>query len=163
MSNYGAAGSFWAAESWCVPMTNAGVKLSDKTQGLLMSEMTETQIEDWQNTLGVFTKWDRKLPGFGVRRQTENGCTSYIMKLRVCGKQKLITLGRVGILTLPEARAQAVGLLRQNYKDNLYWPVSNREPPHLTLYRIEKLVRDRIIDELADNELKFFGKETTDS
>ena len=118
MSNYGAAGSFWEAESWCVPTTNAGVKLSNKTQGLLMREMTETQIEDWQNTLGVFTKWDRKLPGFGVRRQTENGCTSYIMKLRICGKQKLITLGRVGILTLPEARAQAAKILRKNYLEN---------------------------------------------
>ena len=84
-----------------------------------MSEMTETQIEDWQNTLGVFTKWDRKLPGFGVRRQTENGCTSYIMKLRVRGKQKLITLGRVGILTLPEARAQAARILRKNYLENV--------------------------------------------
>ena len=96
-------------------MIGAGEKLLNrgkKTQGLLMREMTKTQIEGWQSEPGAFTHWDGGLPGFGVRRQTANGSTSFILKLRIDGKQKTITLGRVGILTVSEARAQAKEFLK---------------------------------------------------
>jgi integrase len=53
--------------------------------------------------------WDEKLPGFGARRQTN--AVSYVLKYRVAGVQRFVTLGRHGVVTPEEARRKARQLL----------------------------------------------------
>jgi integrase len=53
--------------------------------------------------------WDSKLPGFGARRQLN--AVSYILKFRLHGLQRFVTLGRHGILTPDEARRKAKRML----------------------------------------------------
>ena len=87
----------------------------------MISQITQAKLHNLQSKSDIFTAWDGRIPGFGVRRQTEGGSISFILKLRINGKQKIITLGRVGILKLSEARDQAVALLRENLRDNLIY------------------------------------------
>jgi integrase len=54
--------------------------------------------------------WDLDLPGFGVRRQKQ--CASYILKTRVHGRQRWMTIGRHGAPWTPQlARRQARRLM----------------------------------------------------
>src|SRR5215831_11463597 len=53
--------------------------------------------------------WDDNVPCFGARRQTNS--VSYIVKYRHLGKQRLVTLGRHGVLTPDQARRRARELL----------------------------------------------------
>ena len=54
--------------------------------------------------------WDDKVIGFGARRQKK--CVSYIVKTRVNGRQKLITIGKHGAPWTPEtARKEALKIL----------------------------------------------------
>jgi integrase len=53
--------------------------------------------------------WDEKLPGFGARRQRD--AVSYVLKYRVQGVQRYVTLGRNGPLTPDEARKKAKRML----------------------------------------------------
>jgi integrase len=55
--------------------------------------------------------WDSKLPGFGARRQLN--AVSYILKFRLHGLQRFVTLGRHGILTPDEARRKAKAMIGQ--------------------------------------------------
>ena len=58
------------------------------------------------------TIWDTSLKGFGVRRRTENGSATFILKSRINGKQVEITIGRYGNPWTPKtARDRAMGLL----------------------------------------------------
>ena len=50
--------------------------------------------------------WDQAIIGFGVRTQTTTS-PRYIVKATLNGRQKLITIGRHGALTLEQARKQA--------------------------------------------------------
>ncbi len=67
--------------------------------------------------------WDEVIIGFGVRTQTTTS-PRYIVKATLNGRQKLITIGRHGALTLEQARIQAKQLLGElaQGKD----PVSDR-------------------------------------
>lgn len=51
--------------------------------------------------------WDRAVRGFGVRVYP-NGEKSYVFSYRHEGRKRLITLGRVGEVTLDQARAEAL-------------------------------------------------------
>jgi integrase len=53
--------------------------------------------------------WDNKLPGFGARRQRD--AVAYVVKYRVNGKQRFVTLGRHGALTPDAARRKAKQIL----------------------------------------------------
>ncbi len=55
--------------------------------------------------------WDEKLSGFGARKQTSNGNTSFFVKTRLNGRQKLITIGKYGVWTIQGARKEAIRLL----------------------------------------------------
>tara|TARA_R110002049_G_scaffold97476_1_gene237582 strand:- start:42 stop:305 length:264 start_codon:yes stop_codon:yes gene_type:complete len=55
--------------------------------------------------------WDQQIPGFGARKQTANGVTAFIVKTRVNGRQKLVTLGRYPVLDIDTAREQARRIL----------------------------------------------------
>jgi len=58
--------------------------------------------------------WDSDLKGYGVRI-TPSGVLSFIARFRVgggrAGKQRVMTLGRVGVMTYKEARAEARDVL----------------------------------------------------
>jgi len=75
-----------------------------------MIVMTNRTIEALQ---AGQTAWDKEVAGFGARKQTAAGKVSFILKTRVNGEQKLLTLGKFGILTIDAARKQALGLLRE--------------------------------------------------
>src|SRR5271166_4725186 len=53
--------------------------------------------------------WDTALRGFGVRRQTRDAF--YLVRYRIFGRQRFVTLGRHGALTPDQARRQAKELL----------------------------------------------------
>jgi integrase len=53
--------------------------------------------------------WDDKVIGFGARRQLN--AVAYVIKYRVHGKQRFVTLGRHGVLTPDQARREAKRLL----------------------------------------------------
>ena len=55
--------------------------------------------------------WDTELSRFGVRRRDTS--TSYVVKVRIGGRQRWITLGKHGPLTPPEARAKARFMLAE--------------------------------------------------
>ena len=55
--------------------------------------------------------WDEKLQGFGARKQSANTGISFILKTRIDGRQRTITIGRYGVLTIQAARAEALRLL----------------------------------------------------
>lgn len=66
---------------------------------------------DWQ------VLWDTRTPGLGVR-VTKSGAKTYVYRYRFCGRQRLISLGKVSLYTGPkEARERADGLERQIKKD----------------------------------------------
>jgi integrase len=58
--------------------------------------------------LGQLDYWDSKLPGFGLR-VSQGGSKTFILKRR----NARITLGRLGVLTLAEARTEAKRLLAE--------------------------------------------------
>jgi hypothetical protein len=49
--------------------------------------------------------WDSELSRFGARRR--NSSTTYVLKVRIAGRQRWITLGKHGPLTSAEARTRA--------------------------------------------------------
>ncbi len=59
---------------------------------------------------GYAIHWDDTLPGFGVR-MTANGIKAFILQRRIKGREKRITLGRYGALTVEQARKEATKLL----------------------------------------------------
>jgi integrase len=58
---------------------------------------------------GYQLHWDEKLAGFGVR-VTPAGTKSFIFQKRINGREKRITIGRYGQLTVEQARREAVKL-----------------------------------------------------
>ena len=78
--------------------------------------------------------WDASLPGFGVRTRAKAE-PRYVVKTVLDGRQKLITIGRHGILTLEQARQAARRILGEVASGND--PVAKRrkkrEEAQLTL------------------------------
>lgn len=52
--------------------------------------------------------WDEKLRGFGARKQSAKGRISFILRTRIAGRQRTITIGRYGVLTIHAAPAEAL-------------------------------------------------------
>ena len=83
--------------------------------------------------------WDQAIIGFGVRTQTTTS-PRYIVKATLNGRQKLITIGRHGALTLEQARKQAkqtLGEVAQG-KDPVSERRAAREAALLTLNALLK-------------------------
>ena len=59
---------------------------------------------------GYTLHWDGELKGFGVR-VTARGIKTFILQRRVHGKERRITIGRLGPLTAEQARLEATKLL----------------------------------------------------
>ncbi|NPU99335.1 MAG: tyrosine-type recombinase/integrase [Candidatus Omnitrophica bacterium] len=59
---------------------------------------------------GFYALWDGQLRGFGLRI-TPSGTKSFIVFYRTGGKQRIITIGRFGVLTVDQARKRAQEIL----------------------------------------------------
>ena len=69
-------------------------------------KLTEAKIKALAARSKKYVAWDTEAPGFGVRVYP-GGAKAYILTYRVGGRKKLITLARVGELTLVDARSRA--------------------------------------------------------
>lgn len=77
------------------------------------------------------TIWDSELRGFGARRQKRD--VSLVLKCTVQGRQRFITLGRHGVLTVEEARAKAKALVGQIAAGADPSPSDDARPTHLSV------------------------------
>lgn len=74
-------------------------------------KLTKTVVERLGAPAQGYTlHWDGELRGFGVR-VTAHGVKTFILQRRVNGKDRRITIGRLGPLTAVEARREATKLL----------------------------------------------------
>ncbi len=89
--------------------------------------------------------WDDSFPGFGVRLYS-NGAKSYIIKLRVGRKQRVVTVSKVHVQTLQEARNEAREMLMQAHTGTD--PMEERR----------KGLRGPTINSLADDYLERHAK-----
>src|SRR5262245_43126553 len=78
-----------------------------------MPRLTTRRIQQLSGQGDVFL-WDEQVPGFGVRCRA--GQKSYVLQYRVIGgrgaRQRRVTLGRVGAISLDDARVLAQEYLR---------------------------------------------------
>ncbi len=73
-----------------------------------MPRLTKTLVD----RMRPGTLWDDKVSGFGVRRQAVDGVPSFLLKTRIDGRQRFITIGRMGSpWTVETARDEALRLL----------------------------------------------------
>jgi len=89
--------------------------------------------------------WDSELPGFGVRC-TSAGVKAYVLRYRIAGRQRIMTLGRCAVLEVAAARAQA--------KERLAALYSGRDPfaGHGTIATVRELAEAH--QRLRKGELK---------
>src|SRR5215212_2045691 len=74
-------------------------------------KITKTAVDQLPlPTNGYVLYWDHVLHGFGVR-VTPHGVKSFIVQQRIHGRDRRITLGRHGVLTVEQARKAAKRLL----------------------------------------------------
>jgi integrase len=74
-------------------------------------KLTKSVVEDLPApALGYTLHWDGQLKGFGVR-VTARGVKTFVLQRRVNGKERRITIGRLGPLTAEQARREATKLL----------------------------------------------------
>jgi integrase len=72
-----------------------------------MAKLTESVVSGLRTKATELVLWDSKLPGFGVRVKP-SGVVSYLVQYRNAqGRSRRLTIGRRGVLTTEEARAEA--------------------------------------------------------
>ncbi len=69
----------------------------------------------YERETGAHYLWDTEIAGFGLRVYP-SGRKSFMVTYRVRGKQRFLTIGRYGELTLPQARGKAHEVLGQARK-----------------------------------------------
>lgn len=95
--------------------------------------LTKKQIDAAKYRSGQDVRWDGAMPGFGLRIYA-SGAKSYVLKFRTRnGRVRLATVGRVGVLTLKQARDRAREMLVEisDGKD----PVEERRQPRAQTFR----------------------------
>ena len=94
--------------------------------------LTEKRIRDAKPQGRQYMIWDPKLRGFGLK--VSKTVKSYIVDYRVGGKQRRATIGRVGELSLADARKRASSMLdgiRSSGTDPLRQRAERRDAPTL--------------------------------
>jgi len=71
-----------------------------------MTKLTKTKLDKITPNGKPFWVWDAMLPGFGVRVMP-TGSKSFAVRARENGRQRLVTLGPVGVVELEDARERA--------------------------------------------------------
>jgi len=82
---------------------------------------------------GFYAVWDGQLRGFGLRI-TPSGTKSFIVFYRTGGKQRIITIGRFGVLTVDQARKRAQEILVEVTRGND--PAATRKDEDITFERL---------------------------
>ena len=77
-----------------------------------MTKLTKRTVDLVLVTEKMFILWDGELRGFGLRVYP-NGRKVYIVKCRIKGQQRFITIGQHGPLTADQARAKAYNILSE--------------------------------------------------
>ena len=75
-------------------------------------KLTKKKIDTFQYDRSKGKKdirWDEKLSGFGIRIY-QSGKKSFVVFYRTNGRQRLMTLGKYGVLNLDEARKDATAV-----------------------------------------------------
>ena len=75
-----------------------------------ISKLTKRSVDAIQPAATDMVYWDGDLTGFGLRVRA-SGRKTYVVQTRVRGKLRWFTLGRHGLVTADEARAQALEIL----------------------------------------------------
>jgi integrase len=79
----------------------------------MKTKITKRAVDQLSPSKRDLLRWDDQLKGFGVRCRP-SGAKYYVLKMRVGGRQRWITIGRHGSPWTPDqARAQALRLLGQ--------------------------------------------------
>src|SRR5688572_23935842 len=77
----------------------------------MKQKITKRAVEQFAPNGRAAVLWDTELKGFGVRCRP-SGARHYILKMRVGGRQRWLTIGRHGSPWTPDmARAEALRLL----------------------------------------------------
>ncbi|MBZ0252679.1 MAG: tyrosine-type recombinase/integrase [Candidatus Methylomirabilis sp.] len=69
-------------------------------------KLTKSAIDGLAYRGGQDVRWDDALPGFGVR-VFPSGARAFVIRYRAEGRKRYLTLGKVGVLTLEQARELA--------------------------------------------------------
>lgn len=72
----------------------------------MQTKLTKRIIDALETPRSVETIWDSEIPGFGLRIMP-SGRKSFVLKFTASGRQRWMTLGRFGDLTVEEARRMA--------------------------------------------------------
>src|SRR5262249_12852650 len=85
--------------------------LATKKRGAVMPRITKRTVDQLSPGSTDVLLWDADVKGFGVRCRL-SGAKHYVLKLRVGGRQRWLTIGRHGSPWTPDqARAEALRLL----------------------------------------------------
>jgi hypothetical protein len=87
-----------------------------------LQKLTKLVVDAANPQRGRYIIWDGILPGFGLRIAPTN-IKSFIVRYRprqggVSAPKRYVTIGRFGIITVEEARQQAINLLGDVAKGN---------------------------------------------
>ncbi len=75
-----------------------------------MAKLTKRTVDHTEISDRTKVIWDDKLRGFGLRVYP-NGRKVFVVKCRVKGRQRFITIGRHGPVTVDQARGKAIAIL----------------------------------------------------
>lgn len=104
--------------------------------------LTEKQVRDAKPSDQNRIEWDDQIKGLGLR-VTKAGAKAFIVNLRVAGRERRITIGRPGEISLAEARRKASAIIQAGREG--IDPVKAREAQKAALFVNEAL--DRFVDE----------------
>ena len=77
----------------------------------MQTKITKRAVDNLLSSGGGALLWDTEVKGFGIRRR-QSGTGYYLLKMRVGGRQRWITIGRHGSPWTPDsARREALRLL----------------------------------------------------
>src|SRR5882672_7419101 len=80
------------------------------------SSKTKLSLQNIKGLRDRAVLWDTEVKGFGARGFDNGGGVSFILKTRINGRQRLITIGKLGSPWTPDtARKEALRIVSQGY------------------------------------------------
>ncbi len=74
-------------------------------------KLTKTVVDRFARSGEVGIAWDSEVPNFGARKQRPDGGVSFVAKYQFRKRTKFVTVGRLGKITVEQAREAARRLL----------------------------------------------------
>jgi hypothetical protein len=91
----------------CLELPPAAYPLLTRGHWTPLPKLTKRWIDQITPAAGDLFAWDSELPGFGVRTKPSGAKTFLIQYRNKHGQSRRFTLGRLGVLTAEQARAEA--------------------------------------------------------